>query len=448
VSSREYDVLVVGGGPAGYYAGLITAVKGLKTLLVEEERIGGTCLNKSCVPLATLLKYLSTTDLIDKLSREGVGISVSNLSIDAGKLFNYVRSSVVNTLSESMRKTLEDLGVDVFNGKAVLVNDSTAKVGDSYIKFKKAIIATGLKWGSGSGVRPCTEFIDLNELPSKVLIIGCNPFGLSIASIYSMLGSEVIVVDEGSEVLKDFDKEVVNYLMLALAERGVEVMTDTVVNSVVVKQGVREVRLVRGNEVLTVGVDEVFNASVCNPRLDVLGGLNIKLRDGYVWVDASLRTSVGNIYAAGDVTGLSTYAHTAIVQGVVAGVNVSGGNMSFTYRVSPRYTFTYPEIFSVGLTEDEARSLGYEVLTARQSLTSNALAKASMSSGMVKVVVDSRYGGVLGVHAVGYGISEVVNEASIAVTLESTSDTVINTLLAHPTLGEVLRDALLQVLKV
>jgi pyruvate/2-oxoglutarate dehydrogenase complex dihydrolipoamide dehydrogenase (E3) component len=116
-------------------------------------------------------------------------------------------------------------------------------------------------------------------------------------------------------VLKDFDKEVVNYLMLALAERGVEVMTDTVVNSVVVKQGVKEVRLVRGNEVLTVGVDEVFNASVCNPRLDVLGGLNIKLRDGYVWVDVSLRTSVGNIYAAGDVTGISTYAHTAIVRG-------------------------------------------------------------------------------------------------------------------------------------
>ncbi len=448
MSSREYDVLVVGGGPAGYYAGLITAVKGLKTLLVEEKHIGGTCLNKSCVPLATLLKYLSTIDLLNKLSQEDTGISVDKLSMNAEKVFNYVRTNVVNVLSESMRKTLEDLGVEVLKNKAVLVNESTAKVGDSYIRFKKAIIATGLKWSSGDGVRPCTEFIDLKEPPNKVLIIGCNPFGLSIASTYSMLSSEVIVVDGASEVLKDFDKEVVNYLMLALAERGVEVMTNTVVSGIVVKQGVKEVRLMRGNEVLTVGVDEVFNASVSNPRLDVLGGLNVKLRNGYVWVDDSLRTSVGNVYAAGDVTGISTYAHSAIVQGVVAGVNVSNGNMRFTCRVTPRYTFTYPEVFSVGLTEDEARSLGYEVLIARQSLTSNALVRASMSSGMIKVVVDSKYGGVLGVHGVGYGISEVVNEASITVTLESTSDTVINTLLAHPTLGEVLRDALLQVLKI
>ncbi len=448
MSSKECDVLVVGGGPAGYYAGLVTAVKGLKTLLVEEKHVGGTCLNKACVPLATLLKYLSTADLISKLSQEDAGISVSNISLNTNKLFNYVRTGVVNALSESMRKTLEDLGVGVMYGKAVLVNENTAKVGDSYIRFRKAVIATGIEWRSGSNVRPCTEFMDIDKLPGKVLIIGCNPFGLSIASIYSMLGSEVVVVDEGVGLLKDFDREVVNYLILALTERGVEVLADTEVSGVVAGQGVKEVHLMRSNESLTLVVDEVFNASASSPRSEVLGGLNVRLRNGYIWVDDNLRTSVGNVYAAGDITGISTYAHTAIVQGMIAGLNASGGNVRFTCRVVPRYTFTYPEMFSVGLTEEEARSLGYEVLIARQSLASNALVRASMGGGMVKVVVDSRYGGVLGVHGVGYGISELVNEASIAVTLESTSDTMINTLLAHPTLGEVLRDALLQVLKI
>ncbi len=445
--SNEYDVVVIGSGPAGYWASLIACVRGLKVAVVEERRVGGTCLNYGCVPLVTALNYVSALNLIKKLSDDVSGISLRGLTVNVAEMFKYVERNVSSPISDSMKKTLEDLGAEIIYGKAVLVDGHTANVGGKHVRFKKAVISTGLSWNPASNIRSCVEFTSIKEIPNKLLVIGANPFGLPIASLFGLLGSEVLVVEESPQILEGFDREVCEYLTMLLGDINVKVMLSTKLSSLVSSDKAKEVRLSTPDGEISVSVDEVIDAAHYVPRLDVLGGVNVKLRNGYIWVDEYLRTSLNNIYAAGDVVGTSLYANTAIVHGIVVGENVSGGNMRVKSNSIPRYVFTYPEVLSVGLTEDDARRMGYEVSTARQSLTSNAVVRGIGGGGMVKVIVDSKYRGILGVHAVGHKVVETFNEGIVAVALESTIDSLINTYLAHPTVGEELRNALIQVFK-
>ncbi|MEM4685086.1 MAG: NAD(P)/FAD-dependent oxidoreductase [Sulfolobales archaeon] len=448
MSSREYEVLVVGSGPAGYWASLIARMKGLKVALVEERKVGGTCLNYACVPLVVTSNYLSAVNLVRKLSEEGAGIFLSGVKVDISKLFKYVEENVSTPISEGMKRVLEDLGVDVIYGKALLVNEHKAKVDGESISFKNAVISTGLQWGAVSGAIPCVDFSKVEDVPSRVLVIGANSFGLSVAGFFGMLGSEVLVVEETSNILSGFDREVCEYLTTILGDYNIELMLNTKLGVVESREDGKEVTLSTAEGILRKNVDLVVDAVSYKPRLDVLAGVNVKLTDsGYVWVDEYLRTSLNNVYAAGDVTGLSLYASAAIVQGIIAGENVAGGNVKVSLKALPKYVLTPPEVFSVGLSESEARSEGYDVVVARQSLTSNAIAKSVGGAGMVKVVVDSKYGGILGVHAVGHKVTEILNEGIVAVALESTSEAIINSYLAHPTIGELLRDSLLQVFK-
>ncbi|MEM0453112.1 MAG: NAD(P)/FAD-dependent oxidoreductase [Sulfolobales archaeon] len=447
MSNNEYDVLIIGGGPAGYWASLIASIRGLKVVLAEERRVGGTCLNYGCVPLVTVMKYLSITNLIKKLSANDSGISFSGLRVDISKLFEYVNRGITTPISDSMKKTLEDLGVKIIYGKAILLNEHSAKVGNEQINFRKALIASGLDWYPIEGAIPCIDFTKVKEGLSKVLVIGANPFGLSVASLFGLSGCEVLVVEESSRILKGYDKEICEYLLMMLSENGINVMSNTKVGTVECNDRGKEVRLHSLEKESKVYVDEVIDAASYAPKLDVLGGVRLALNNSYIQVDEYLRTSIGNIYAAGDVTGISLYANSAIVQGIIAGENLAGSNLKINLRTLPKYVFTYPEAFSVGLTEDEAREAGYEVIVARQSLTSNPIMKSVGGAGVLKVIVDGKYGGVLGVHAVGHQITEIINEGILAVALESTCDSIIGTYLAHPTVGEVLRDSLLQVYK-
>ena len=446
MSAKECDLLVIGGGPAGFWAGLVGAIKGLKTILAEEGPLGGTCLNRGCVPLAVFLNYISALRLVKKLADEGYGVSLKDLTIDAVNMFKSIKSKVVDPLSGSMRGVLENLGVEVINGRALLESGNSARVGSEVIKFKRAVVATGLRWGGINGAMPPTEFTDIDEVPSTVVVIGGNAFGLGIASAFSLLGSEVILVEDG-ELLSGFDKEIVDYVTLALLERGVRIFTNAKVVNIINKGDIKETHLINPEGELRISSDEVIDASTYVPRNEVFGGVSVRLKGGYVAVDEYLRTSTPNIYAAGDITGNLPYAHVAIVQGIIAGLNASGGNLRINYKAVPKYLYAYPDAFSAGLTEAEAKELGYEVAVARQSLTSNALAKASGSEGIIKIVVDAKYGGILGIHGAGVGISELINEAAILLGLESTSDAVLATFLAHPTVGEVLREALIQVTK-
>lgn len=446
MASSEYDVIVIGSGPAGYWASLIACIRGLKVAVVEERKVGGTCLNYGCVPLITALNYLSSIDMIKKLSSENSGIILGGLTVSVAEMFKYVNHNVTSPISDSMKKTLEDLGAEIICGKAVLVDEHTANVGGKHVRFKKAVISTGLSWNPISSARPSTEFTLIEEIPSKLLIIGANPFGLPIASLFGLLGSEVLVVEESSQILEGFDREVCEYLMMLLGDINVKIMLNTKLSRLVSSGNVKEVVLSTPDGEVGVGVDEVIDATHYTPRLDVLGNVDVKLHNGYIWTDEYLRTSLNNIYAAGDVVGTSLYAHTAIAHGIIAGENVSGGSMRVRSSM-PRYVFTYPEVVSVGLTEDDARRLGYEISIARQSLTSNAVVRGVRGSGMVKVIVDSKYGGILGIHAVGHRVTEIINESIVTISLESTAESLINTYLAHPTVGEELRNALIQVFK-
>lgn len=447
----SYNVIVIGGGPAGYVAAIRAAQHGAKVAIVEKGEFGGTCLNVGCIPTKA---YLSTGEIIEGVENaasRGISFESTNYKVDMPKVVQY-KNSVVKRLTSGVEALLRSNQVDIFKGFGKINKNKDVVVdGTTVIKGDKIIVAGGSKVSSinipgidNPNVLSSDDLLALEELPETLAVIGGGVIGIEMAQAFEALGSKVTVIEMMDRIIPAVDVEASELLTKLLKKKSVNIMTSTKITELADKGGKVEVRLEGGTSVVA---DKVLVSIGRRPDIEALGDIEFEMDNGKLKVDRYMETSVKGIYAPGDVNAIKMLAHVAFRMGEVAADNaVKGNHRELKLHSSPSVVYTHPEIAMVGLTEEEAREK-YDVRIGRFDFAANGRAMASGDNvGFVKVIADNKYGEILGVHIVGPAAAEIINQASLLVEMEITVDEVVKTIYGHPTYSEALFEACADVL--
>ncbi len=447
---NAYDVVVLGAGPGGYVAALRAAQLGAKVCLIEKNVVGGTCLNRGCIPSKALIHSAA----LWKRAKEGgvFGISAGQWRFDWGKAQGR-KNDVVNAQVKGVHTLLQAAKVEVKQGAGSLVDAKTVKVsvnGSAETVTGKAIIlASGSEPAGIPGVQvdggrvlTSTAALQLSELPRTFLVVGGGVIGMEFASMLSSLGTQVTVVEMLPQILAMEDPMLVRVLQAALQKQGVAFHVNTKVEKVeTAASGVRVE--ISGGATLEAEHVLIATGRSLNSRGIGLENVGVKTDRGAIQVNERMETSVPGIYAIGDVTGISLLAHAASMQGLVAAANATGGHATMDYSAIPNCIYTDPEIASVGLSEPKAKERGRAIKVGRFNFA--ALGKAMCigeTAGMVKVVADAQTDKVLGVGIVGPHATDLIAEGVLAVRHGLTAHQVAETMHAHPTLPEAMGEAM------
>ncbi|NOZ05541.1 MAG: dihydrolipoyl dehydrogenase [Chloroflexi bacterium] len=452
---NEYDVVIVGGGPGGYVAAIRSGQLGLRTALVERENVGGVCLNWGCVPTKALLRNAEVLNLFHRAKE--FGIAVDSLQADYGKGVDRSRR-VVKRLTTGVRALLKKNGVEVIEGTGRLRSADTLVVEPDGRSLRAAdiIIATGARPRALPGIPVDGERIVTyrqaivdRSVPESIVIVGAGPIGMEFAEVYHAYGSQVTVVEMLPHLLPLEDEEISETMERAFRKKGVAFRTGARVEAVVPEGDNLVVHIAgdAGDERLTVA--RVLVAIGIQPNSEEIGldRAGVQTERGFIQVNGQMRTNVPHVYAIGDVTGKLPLAHVAMAQGVLAAEVIAGRSpVSLNYNAIPRCTYTSPQVASMGLSEAQAREQGRDVAVGRFPFRANGKALALNDyEGFAKIVSDSHYGEILGVHLIGPEVTEMLPEFGLAVQLEATPAEIARVVHAHPTLSEVLMEAALDV---
>jgi dihydrolipoamide dehydrogenase len=447
---NAYDVVVLGAGPGGYVAALRAAQLGAKVCLIEKNVVGGTCLNRGCIPSKALIHSAA----LWKRAKEGgvFGVGASQWRFDWGKAQGR-KNDVVNAQVKGVHTLLQAAKVEVKQGAGSLVDAKTVKVsvngGAETVTGKAIILASGSEPAGipgvpvdGGRVLTSTEALQLSELPRTFLVVGGGVIGMEFASMLSSLGTQVTVVEMLPQILAMEDPMLVRVLQGALQKQGVAFHVNTKVEKVeTAASGVRVE--ISGGATLEAERVLIATGRSLNSRGIGLENVGVKTDRGAIQVNERMETTVSGIYAIGDVTGISLLAHAASMQGLVAAANATGGHATMDYSAIPNCIYTDPEIASVGLSEPKAKEQGRAIKVGRFNFA--ALGKAMCigeTAGMVKVVADAQTDEVLGVGMVGPHATDLIAEGVLAVRHGLTAHQVAETIHAHPTLPEAMGEAM------
>lgn len=445
---REFDIVVVGAGPGGYVAAIRAAQIGAKTALVERDSIGGTCLNRGCIPTKAL--YYSAKALEASKHAADFGVNVGEISFDLAKAVER-KDGVVKKLVGGVEQLLKGNKVEVIKGSAFLESAGRVRVTNGSteaIAAKSIIVATGSEPAmipafniDRKNVLTSTEMLDVKKVPESLLVIGGGVMGCEFATLFSAFGSRVMVVELLPSILATEDRMVSRVIAKRFKETGVNVLTDVQVEAVVPEDGCVKTRLKDGREFITekvmVAIGRSFNSSGIG--LDALG---VNIEKGRIAVDERMETNVKGVYAIGDVTGKMLLAHVASTQGIVAANAALGKDARMDYSVIPAGIFTDPEIASVGLREKDAVEKGIEVRVGRFPYAASGKALGmGETEGFVQIVADPGTDKVLGCSIVGAHATDLIGEAALAMRAGVTVKELAETIHAHPTLPELVMEA-------
>lgn len=436
------NVVIIGGGPGGYVAALRGAQLGLNITLIEEERVGGVCLNKGCIPTKALLAV--TERIADIKTASEFGIDVKGYDVDINRIFTR-KDQVVDQLVKGVEFLLSKRKVKLVKGKAKLVNPQVVVVNGDTIEGDVIIIATGsLPIASIGALKIDNDRIISSDhalsnpsIPKSIVIIGAGAIGVEFATFYSELGSEVSIVEMLDRVVPTEDGEISKTLERILKRRGIKLYLKTTVkeitdDGVILENG----EYIKGEKILV--------AVGRRPNTDGLGLENIDIKvnnKGYIVVDEYLQTNIPSIYTIGDVTGISLFAHTASHQGLIAVENIIGKKERMDYTAVPRATFCEPQIGSVGLTEEQAKAQGINPIIGRFPFRASGYALAvGKWDGLVKLIANEKRE-LIGAHIIGPYASTLLGEITLAVKEKLTLDEIGETIHAHPTLSEAIMEA-------
>lgn len=450
-ASEQVDVVVLGGGPGGYVAALCAAQRGARVILVEKQRVGGTCLNIGCIPTKALT---AVAELLVYCRRASdFGLSVTEASVDLPALMKY-KQTTVDQLVGGVEHLLRARRVNVVHGEARLARPGVLSVLDgdtsSEIHATHIVLAPGsvtadfpIEGRDLPGVITSTEALSLETVPGRLLVVGGGVIGLEFACIYEALGSQVTVLEMTSALLPGAtDEPIAKRLQSILRRRGMTIQTDITVHKISRSGGALKVHA--GESFFE--ADKVLIATGRWPNTSSIGlaELGLQMSGRAIAVDDRMATNLQNVWAIGDAVGGWMLAHKAMVEGRVVAENVTGGNRHVDYRSVPNVIFTRPEIASVGLTEAQARANGFNSKVSQFMFSANPRARIlGETDGVVRLICEAGSGRILGVHLLGPHATDLIAEGALAVQLGATADDLAWTTHAHPTLPEAVLEAAL-----
>ena len=448
---EEFDVAIIGSGSAGYVSAIRAADLGKKVTIIEHRDIGGTCLNRGCIPTKALLKTAEVYQTIKE--SKTFGITADNVSFDPDAIQKR-KQYVVKRLVSGVEFLLKSRKAVIKSGRGELLDEHTIQIstGDNSerIKAKDIVIATGSEPAlipafkiDKKNVLTSDEALNLTTLPKDILIVGAGAIGIEFATFLSTFGVKVTIVEMMPQVVPPLkDKKLANIIQRLLEKRGVKVITGTKIENIeIVKDGEVVSTLSNGDEIHT---EKVLVSIGRKLNSDGIGieKLGIEKEKSRIKTDEHLRTNISNIYAIGDVTGGLLLAHKAMKEGETAAEIIAGMDKKMDYRVVPWAIFSSPEIASVGLTEEEAKNKGVDVITGEFPFTANGKAVSmNATDGEVKIVANKETNEVIGAQIVGPEASVMIAELALAVEKKLSLRDIADTIHTHPTLSEATMEA-------
>ena len=463
MANKNFDVVVIGGGPAGYPAAIRAAQLGLNAACVDEwttpdggRPFGGTCLNVGCIPSKALLE---SSELYHRAQSEFAlhGISVGSLAVDVGKMLERKRQ-IVKQLTSGIEALFKSAGVTPFKGHGRLLEGNRVEVegadGKQVLEAKHVVIATGsapvelpVAKFDGERIVDSSGALEFGEVPKRLGVIGAGVIGLELGSVWRRLGSEVVLLEALDTFLYMADQQVAAEALKQFKRQGLDVRLGAKVTGTErTKNGVK-VRYEQGGSTGEIEVDKLIVSVGRRPYTEGLLGANtgVELDErGFVKVDESCRTTARNVWAVGDVVRGPMLAHKGSEEGVMVAELIAGHAAEVNYRTIPSVIYTAPEIAWVGMTEEQVKESGRKYKVGTFPFAINGRAKAlQQTAGFAKIVADGEYDDILGVHIIGPMAGELIAEAVVAMEFSASAEDLQRTVHAHPTLSEALHEAAL-----
>jgi dihydrolipoamide dehydrogenase len=457
VADTQFDVIVIGGGPGGYVAAIRASQLGMRAAVVEREHLGGICLNWGCIPTKALLRSAEVAHMLRHLG--DYGFSAKEWSFDLAKVVERSRK-VAGQLNSGVKHLMKKNKVTVIDGHAKLLGKgriSVEKDGKPAGEFgaKHIIVATGARARELPGLEADQKLVWTyrkamvpDVMPKSLLVIGSGAIGIEFASFYNALGAKVTVVEVVDRILPAEDEEISAFARKSFEKQGIRIVTGAKISGLDKGSNDVTVKFEAGGKAESLTVDRVILAVGITGNVEGIGLENTKVRTerNHIVVNEWLETDEPGVYAIGDVVGAPWLAHKASHEGVLCIERIAGveGLHPLDVRNVPGCTYSHPQVASVGLTESKAKEAGYEVKVGRFPFVGNGKAIAlGEVEGMVKTVFDAKTGELLGAHMIGAEVTELIQGYVVARTLETTEAELMHTIFAHPTLSEMMHEAVL-----
>jgi dihydrolipoamide dehydrogenase len=449
MNTIKSDVLVIGGGAAGYPAAARAGKLGAKVTLVEKDKLGGICMNWGCIPMQFLLRNATLVQILEGIKEDG--LTVERVGIDYNRLMA-AKNRLVESTVDHILANLKASNVDIVKGHGRLVSPNRIEVelddgSRELFSAQKIILAPGsfpkrLSVPGADRVITVKEALDADCAPKSAVIIGGGVIGLELGTLWASMGCAVSVVEHMRRVLPDEDYEIASFIEQALNQRGVHIYTGAEVEKIEEVKGGQLVYISANGAKYKLAAEIVVFALGHSPQVEDMGLENVRISidKGKVQTNKRMETSVQGIYAAGDATGEIMLANVATVQGAVAAENAMGRQLTMDYRVVPRGIRTIPEIGVVGITEEEAKEKELEVKVGKYPFSSNV--KASMlreGNGFIKVIAEAASGRILGFHIIGPQATELIHEAVLVMQMQGTVQDMAGAIHSHPCLHEAMQ---------
>ncbi|CAH1203320.1 Dihydrolipoyl dehydrogenase [Paenibacillus plantiphilus] len=452
-ASLDIDTLVIGAGPGGYVAAIRAAQLGQNVLVVDKAYVGGVCLNVGCIPSKALISASHQYESIGHASQ--FGITASDVKVEWSKVQEF-KNGVVKKLTGGVASLLKANKIEYFSGEVMFINENEARVFNDQeaprYRFKNCIIATGSRpielkaFPYGGRIVSSTEALSLPEIPKSLIVIGGGYIGVELGQMYARFGTKVTIIEGSDTILPGFDKDMSSLVAKKLKGSQAEIVTGAQAKSAEQTDNDVTVTYTVGGEDKQVTADYLLVTVGRRPNTDGELGLdliNIKMTDrGLIEVDEQCRTNVPHIFAIGDIIDGPALAHKAMYEGRVAAEVIAGQPSKIDYKCIPLVVFSDPECSSVGYSEKEAKDKGHNVKVGKFPFNINGRALSlGVKEGFVKVIADADNGLVLGAQIAGIEASNMIAELGLAIEMGATLEDIALTIHAHPTLGEIVLDA-------